>query len=92
MISDFVFEIIMDEWTEWSGNELYDDKTYAEFCGIQDYKDSFYDKWQAGYDDAEEPGEFHWQFISKALYHLYEDGSPTGVSLKVRHVNSLTGE
>lgn len=90
--SDFVFEIIMETWPEWAGNELYDDKSYAEFCAIQDYKQAFYDKWEAGYEDAEEPGDFHWEFISKGTYHLYMDGSPTDVALRVRHVNSLTGE
>jgi hypothetical protein len=88
-MTDFVFEIIMDEWPEWDGNQLYDDKSFASFCATQDYEESFYSRWRAGYDDAEEPGNFTWEFISKNLYHLYEDGNPTGIALKIRHVNSL---
>lgn len=90
--AEFVFEIIMETWPEWAGNQLYDTQPYAEFCGIQDYKDAFYDKWQSGDEDAEEPGTFKWEFISKGTYYLYMDDSPTDVSLRVRHVNSLTGE
>jgi hypothetical protein len=87
-VSDYVCEIIMDEWPEWTGNELYSTKELAQFFGIQDFENAFYDKWKAGYDDAEEPGEFKWEFISKGLYHLYEDGNPTGVALKFRFVHT----
>jgi len=86
---EFVFEVIMETWPEWPGNELYDDQAFAQFCGIQDYVDAFYDKWQSGDDTAEEPGTFEWVFISKGTYYLYMDGSTTDVSLRVRHVNSL---
>ena len=89
---DFVFEIIMDEWPEWDGNELYDTADFARFCATQDFENSFYDRWKSGIEDAEEPGSFSWEFISRNLYHLYEDGSPTGVAMKIRHVNSLIGE
>lgn len=85
---DFVLEIIMDEWPEWDGNQLYTTKELAKFFGEQDYENAFYDRYKAGFDDAEAPGAFTWEFISKGLYHLYEDGSPTGVSMKFRHVNS----
>jgi hypothetical protein len=88
MHKQYVFEIIMDEWPEWSGNELYDTKALAKYFGEQDYEDAFYDMWKEGFDNAKAPGEFTWEFISRGLEHLYEDGSPTGVSLKVRHVQS----
>lgn len=89
--SDFVFEIIMENWPEFPGNELYSDKTFAEFCGRQDYIEAFYPHWVSGQDDGaeESPGEFTWEFISKNLYHMYEDGYATEVALRVRHVNSL---
>jgi len=87
-LADFVFEIKMDEWPEWIGNELYSTKDLAEYFGIQDFENTFYDRYFADYPDAESPGEFKWEFVSKGLYHLYEDGSPTGVSMKFRHVYS----
>lgn len=84
---EFVIEVLMDEWPEWPGNELYTTKALAEYFGIQDYMESFYEQWLAEIPDCEEPGEFHWLFISKGLYHLQEDGSPTGVSMRFRHVH-----
>lgn len=84
---DFVLEVLMDEWPEWPGNELYSTKELAEYFGIEDFMESFYEKWIARIPDAAEPGEFHWEFISKGLYHLLEDGFPTGVSMKFRHVH-----
>lgn len=82
---DFIFEIIMETWPEWSGNELYADAGYAKFCAVQDYKEAFYNPMNT----EEEPGNFSWDFVCTGLYHLYEDGSPTDVSMKVRHVNTL---
>lgn len=87
-LEDFVFEVIMDEWPEWDGNRLYTSKDLAEYFGIEDFQTAFYEKYFAEYPDAEEPGEFKWEFITKGLYHLYEDGSPTGVSMKFRYVHS----
>jgi hypothetical protein len=87
--SDFVHEIIMDEWPEWPGNQLYGSQELAEYFGIDDFQHTFYDKYFAEFPDAEEPGEFKWEFISRGLYHLYEDGNPTGVALRFRFVHKV---
>lgn len=86
-IEDFVFEVIMDEWPEWEGNEVYSTKELAKFFGEKDFENSFYALWKTGSEDAEQPGQFTWEFISRGLYHLYEDGNPTGVAMRLRFVH-----
>lgn len=86
-LDNYVFEIKMDDWEEFPGNQLYATQPIAKFFAEQDYENAFYDKWKAGFEDAEQPGEFEWTFISRGLYHMYEDGNPTGVSLKFRYVH-----
>lgn len=87
--NNFVVEIIMESWPEWAGNELYADFNYAKFCGVQDYKEAFYGPWMHGDEESEEPGVFKWEPITKGVYFLYEDGSPTEVYLRFRHVNQV---
>jgi hypothetical protein len=100
MSKPYDIEIIHEYFPEWPGNLLYKgddqkDKAYAMFCGIQDYQESFYPLWQAGieyseeFDTPDQPGDFVWEFICKGMYHLYEDGEPTGVALKYRGVNGV---
>jgi hypothetical protein len=91
-VSDFVFEVMMDEWPEWIGNQLYSTRELAEYFGIDDFEHTFYDRYYADFPDAEAPGEFKWEFISKGYYHLYEDGNPTGVSMRCRFVHSSGGK
>jgi hypothetical protein len=86
-LKNYVFEIEMDDWAEFPGNQLYATQDIARYFAERDYGNAFYDKWMAGFEDAEQPGIFKWEFISRGLYHLYEDGSPTGVSLKFRYVH-----
>lgn len=78
----WVFEIIMDEYPEWDGNRLYDEKMYAKFCGEQDFLKDF------PTDNA-----VTWEVLMKGtsvLYEMTEEGNiPTGVELRVRHVDSL---
>ena len=87
--NDFVFEIIHDDFETWIGNELYKTQEYAEFCAEHDYMETYYSLFLAGYDDAEQPGVFTWELVTKALYQLYEDSMHTGIFMRVRHVNSL---
>lgn len=94
MSKPYDIEIIHEDYPEWIGNQLYKgdnekDKVYAQFCAMQDYQESFYSLWQAGIEDVDTPGEFKWEWICKGMYHLYEDGEPTGVALKYRGVNSI---
>lgn len=86
-ITDYVFEILMDEYPEWEGNEVYATKDLAEYFGIRDFINTFYARYLANVPAAEEPGEFKWEYITRGLYHLYEDGNPTGVALKFRYVH-----
>jgi len=88
MSRKWAYEIIHEEYTAWPGNALYADIEYAKFCAEQDFVDSFYDKWQAGYENADGPGYFSWEPIGKAYYHMYENTIPTGVALKVRPIHS----
>ena len=76
----WVYEVILDEDDYWPGNELYDTLDYAKFCVTQDYEESF--------PDAKDRIAT-WELITKALYHMYLDGEPNGIAIKVRHVNSL---
>jgi hypothetical protein len=76
----WVYEAVLDEYDYWPGNELYDTLAFAKFCVTQDYEESFPDS---------KDQVTTWEQITKALYHMYLDGDPTGIAIKVRHVNSL---
>ena len=84
--ADYVFEVIMDEWPEWPGNELYGDFGYAKFCAEQDYREAFSEFFLS--EEAKNT-RINWDFICKGLYHMLENEVPTGVAIKVRHVHSL---
>jgi len=84
--SDYVFEVIMDDWPEWPGNELYGDFGYAKFCAEQDYKEAFSEFFTS--EDAKNT-RLNWDFVCKGLYHMVENDVPTDVAIKVRHVHSL---
>jgi hypothetical protein len=79
--TDWVYEIINPDEPNWQGNELYKEFAYAKFCGRQDYQEDFAAK-----------GRLDWDFLCKGLYFLVEDDIPTGVELRVRHINSLLEE
>lgn len=76
--SDFVWEIRHETWDEFPGNELYDTLPYAKYQGMDDYLESF-------------PGDgvLTWENILKGFFVLYEDGLPTELTLRARHINSL---
>lgn len=76
----WVYEVLLDDFDSWFGNQLYDTMEYAKFCAEQDLRETV-----LGYGDH----EFTWEFITKNLYHMYMNGDPNGVSIRVRHVNSL---
>lgn len=77
---DWVFEVIHEDFPTWEGNQLYDTKDYAKFCGVQDYQDTIV---------SARDKKLTWEPIMRDTMHLYVDDVPTGVALKIRHVNSL---
>lgn len=79
-VKQWVYEAVLDEYDYWSGNELYDTMNYAKFCVAQDYEESF---------PASKDKVITWEYITKCLYHMYLDGEPTGIAIKVRNVHSL---
>ena len=85
---ELVIEIIKEDDSLWFGNQIYkneDSGAFAKFCAEQDYTETY----QAPEDI---PGEYTWDFISKGTYFMYEDGTPTGVQMRWRDVNSLDSE
>lgn len=77
-MSDYVFEIRHETWDDFPGNQLYDTISVAKILGEQDFMDSFPFE-----------GVLTWEPILKGFMVLYEDGLPTDITLRVRHVNSL---
>lgn len=89
MAKQYVYEVIMDDWAEFPGNAIYDNFAYAKFCAEQDYQDEFYGPFLSGIENAPEPGRLNWDFICKGFYHMTEDDSPSGITLRIRPVHSL---
>lgn len=80
----WVFEVIMEADNLWPGNQLYDTMDYAKFCAEQDYAEHY---------PVDEDQTLSWDFLVKNVDLMYitgDDGpEPTGVEIRVRHVNSL---
>lgn len=79
MTDVWVWEVFLEDFPDWDGDQLYDELLYAKFCAEQDYKETIV-------SSRDKP--FTWEQVTREYWHMYLDDVPTGVAIRKRPVYS----
>lgn len=73
----WIWEVLMEDFPDWFGSQLYYDLAYGKFCSESDYKETIV---------SAQDKSMTWQCITKGMYYMYIDGEFSGMSMILRRV------